>query len=349
MQETPKPFCPDCDALEQDGVDRRDFLRTVGGGAVALASLTSLPTIARLHADEKAAPKEAKPAEALVKELYDSLSSDQKSKVVYPWDHGAANGKGTPTRLRTYNAPIFKSVGDCYTKPQQELVERILRAISSGEEGYKQISRNGRFDSSGSLQGCGAYIFGEPGEGKKFAWVFTGHHLTVRCDGNNDDGTAFGGTIYYGHSPNGYSKQNVFSYQTRSVMSVFDALTDAQRKKAIIRGSNPGEGVNSVRLRGAGAQHPGLSFGEMNKDQKTLVEKVMRDLLSPYRKEDVDEVMTIIKAIGGMEKIHLAFYEDSRMNDDQPWHFWRLEGPGFAWNFRVLPHVHTWVNISRHV
>ena len=37
------------------------------------------------------------------------------------------------------------------------------------------------------------------------------------------------------------------------------------------------------------------------------------------------------------------------MKDSEPWHFWRLEGPGFAWNFRVLPHVHTWVNISRHV
>ena len=26
--------------------------------------------------------------------------------------------------------------------------------------------------------------------------------------------------------------------------------------------------------------------------------------------------------------------------------FWRLEGPGFVWNFRVLPHVHTFVNIA---
>lgn len=346
MQHTPNPLCPDCDAPELDGVGRRDFLRSVGGGAVTLASLSSLPAVARARADEKAAPKAAKPAEALIKELYTSLTSDQKTQLVYPWDHGAANGKGTPTRLRTFNAPIFKTVGDTYTKPQQELVERILRSISSGEEGYKQISRNGRFDGSGSLQGCGAYIFGEPADGKKYAWVFAGHHLTVRCDGNNEDGTAFGGTIYYGHSPNGYSKQNVFSYQTRSVISVFDALSDAQRKKAIVKGT-PSVGDHSVRLRGGSATHPGLSFGELNKDQHALVEKVMRDLLSPYRKEDVDEVMGIIKAIGGMTQVHLAFYADQRMNDDQPWHLWRLEGPGLAWNFRVLPHVHTWVNISR--
>jgi hypothetical protein len=34
------------------------------------------------------------------------------------------------------------------------------------------------------------------------------------------------------------------------------------------------------------------------------------------------------------------------MKDGERWHFWRLEAPGFVWNFRVLPHVHTFVYIS---
>jgi hypothetical protein len=75
----------------------------------------------------------------------------------------------------------------------------------------------------------------------------------------------------------------------------------------------------------------------------------MRDILSPYRKEDGDEVMRILKANGGLEKLRLAFYQDRGMNDKQPWHFWRLEGPGFVWNYRVLPHVHTYVSISSKV
>jgi hypothetical protein len=76
------------------------------------------------------------------------------------------------------------------------------------------------------------------------------------------------------------------------------------------------------------------------------LEEVMRDILAPYRKEDVDEVMDIVKANGGMEKIQLGYFPDRRMKDEAPWHFWRLEGPGFVWNYRVLPHVHTYVNIS---
>jgi hypothetical protein len=54
--------------------------------------------------------------------------------------------------------------------------------------------------------------------------------------------------------------------------------------------------------------------------------------------------------MGGMAKVHLAFYteewENAKTTEKQPWSFWRLEGPGFVWNFRVLPHVHTYVNIS---
>ena len=72
----------------------------------------------------------------------------------------------------------------------------------------------------------------------------------------------------------------------------------------------------------------------------------MRDVLSPFRSEDTDEVMEIVKANGGMEEMHLAFYKDRESEAETRWHFWRLEGPGFVWNFRVLPHVHCYVNIA---
>ena len=345
MLDTPKPYCPDCEDLDQEALDRRDFLRTVGGGAASLAAVTALPALPR--ADAAPRPRRAeKPAEAMIKELYASLSSDQKPNLVYPWEH-QQGGQRTPTRLRMYNAPIFakQTIGNAYTKPQQELVQRILKSICSGDDGYRKISRGGNFDGSRSFEGCGAYIFGEPAEGKKYAWVFTGHHLTVRCDGNSEEGAAFGGPMYYGHSPNGYSDRNVFNYQTKSVLSVYDALSETQRKAAVVAGS-PGEQEASVRFRPKGQKHPGISIAELTKDQKELVEKVMRDVLSPYRKEDADEVMEIIKAAGGMEKIHLAFYQDNGATDNQRWHFWRLEGPGFVWNYRVLPHVHTYVNIA---
>jgi hypothetical protein len=346
MADQREPFCPECaDESSFAELDRRGFIRAVGASAAAVVGAgTVLGSGRTARAAED--PKPSRPAEELVKELHASLSAEQKTKLVVAYDHGAEKGKGRATRLGMYNGPIMgKRIGENYTKPQQEVIERILKAISSDEEGYRRITRNGTFDGSHSLQGCGAVLFGEPVKGQEWSWVFSGHHLTVRCDGRPADGVGFGGPMYYGHSPNGYSDKNVFYYQTKSVLSVFDALDEKQRKAAVVVGS-PGEQAPSVQFRGADQRKPGLAFAELTKDQKALVEKVMKDVLSPYRKEDVDEVMGIIKDTGGLEKIHLAFYQQKEMQDDHRWHFWRLEGPGLIWNFRVLPHVHTYVNIA---
>src|SRR5262249_41747423 len=141
---------------------RRHFMRVLGGSTAALA--LGAP---RLLADVKPQEKPT-PAEALVMDLFATLTPDQKKELVLPWDHGAGKNQ-LPTRMRMYNAAINnKKIGDHYTKAQQELIERALKALSSGEEGYKCISRNGTFDSSGSLQGCGATFFGELAEGKKW-------------------------------------------------------------------------------------------------------------------------------------------------------------------------------------
>jgi hypothetical protein len=335
-------ICPECN--DQDAMDRRSFMRTVGGTATIMAAGAVTAQATRVWADAQPAPanRTAKPAEALIQELYTGLSDEQKRQVVMPWNHGAGANQ-TPTRMRMYNAPInAHRIGTAYTQAQQELVERILRGIASDEDGYRKLTRGGTFDGSHSLQGCGAYIFGDPTNGRQFAWVFAGHHITVRCDGNSEPDTAFGGPMYYGHSPEGYSNRNIFHYQTRSVLSVFDSLTEAQRQQAVVTGS-PGELEPSIRFRANG--FPGISNADLTADQRRLVETVMRDVLSPFRREDADEVMQIVRRNGGLERIHLAFYRD-RGTTDNTWHFWRLEGPGFVWNYRVLPHVHTYVNIA---
>src|SRR5205807_8692192 len=128
--------------------------------------------------------------------------------------------------------------------------------------------------------------------------------------------TAFGGPMYYGHSPDGYSNRHIFYYQTRSVLSVFDSLTEAQRRQAIVTGT-PGELEPSVRFRANG--FPGISNADLTADQRRRVETVMRDVLSPFRREDADEVMQIVRRNGGLERIHLAFYRDSGTTDNN-WH-----------------------------
>src|SRR5262249_26604436 len=149
--------CPECDAA--DGLGRREFLTAIGGTAVTLASLEAVPKVLAQGTTAPAQPRAAKPAEALIRELYQGLTEQQRTQVVYPWNHGAQNN-ATPTRQRMYNAAIFgnHTIGAAYTRAQQELNERILRAICSDEEGHRRITRNGTFDNSQSFGRCGAYI-----------------------------------------------------------------------------------------------------------------------------------------------------------------------------------------------
>ena len=69
------------------------------------------------------------------------------------------------------------------------------------------------------------------------------------------------------------------------------------------------------------------------------------ETLRPFDEANV-AWLEIIKANGGMEKLSMAFYEEGKRNEKEPWSYWRLEGPGFVWSFRSLPHVHTFVNVT---
>ena len=349
--------CPDCESapvpstpgsaepsvsLRGPFLARRDFIRVLGTTA-AVAVTGGLTPLQKARAAR--AEKQAQ-AEALIFDLFKSMDADQKKKLVRAWDHGVVNGKGTPARLLTHNAADGKSrIGDEYTKKQVELLERIFRAIGNGEEGYKQLSRNGRFDASNDFETIGALIYGEAAEGKKFSLVFCGHHLTVRCDGNSEEKTAFGGPLYYGHSPSGYATTNVFYRQTKTANELFSALSTEQRKTAVMPGKWKDEHTG-VPVPGKNSTVPGIGYSDMTREQKELTQKVMTELVGPYRKEDGDEVMEIIKVNGGMEKLAMAFYQEGKTNDKEPWSHWRLEGPGFVWSFRALPHVHTFVNVT---
>jgi hypothetical protein len=341
MKDVTSPNCPECDSF-----DRRDFMRAAALSGAAIA--TGLPLIASSAAQAREVgpmPRVVNAvAEDLVKELYSTLGADQKKVVVKPWTDPAR-------RSVNPNKALDKKIGTVYTKPQQELLERIVRAISAEDDkAWHQMTRAGTWDASKSFDQCGADIFGDPTT-EKFAFEFTGHHLTVRCDGDSQEGAAFGGPIYYGHTPNGYHPSNVFAYQTQQVMKLYDALDAKQQAKAKAKLGDPKVQEGKVSLdRLAKEERPGILYADLSGDQKELVEQVMKAILSPFRQQDGAEVVAIIKAMGGMEKVHMAFYtedyEGAKTGEKQPWSFWRLEGPGFVWNFRVLPHVHTYVNIS---
>ncbi len=73
---------------------------------------------------------------------------------------------------------------------------------------------------------------------------------------------------------------------------------------------------------------------------------MLGDVLAPFRKQDVDESMKLLEA-SGLEHLHLAFYKDENVGDDEVWDNWQIEGPGMVAYFRGKPHVHAWLHIAK--
>jgi hypothetical protein len=337
----PKTHCPDCEAndvSQTSSLERRDFLRAGLGTTAALAYAT-LPRWSRA-AEGKDAP------ETLVKRLYDSLNDKQRKEVCFAWDY--MDPKRGLLRTRVSNNwhitnPVINS--DFYNDEQRKLVREIFEGIIQ-PDWHAKIDKQLKDDAGGFGNQQNFAIFGKPGD-DKFEFVMTGRHMTLRCDGNSTEHVAFGGPIFYGHAASGFNEKpdhpgNVFWEQALAANKVYQMLDGKQRQKA----SADSRQEEDVGFRGRGAKFDGIPVADLSADQKELVQQTLQKLIEPYRQSDRDEVTACLKAQGGLNACHLAFYTDDDLGDDKVWDVWRLEGPSFVWHFRGSPHVHVWVNVA---
>jgi hypothetical protein len=287
-------------------------------------------------------PKRAA-SETLVKTLHQSLTEEQRKVTCFPFDH--------PLRSKVDNNWHItdKTVKDFFTKDQQQMIREIFLGLHSPEYAdtvWKQVEHDSGDD--GFYGGSSIALFGEPGTGK-FEFVLTGRHCTRRCDGDSVEGAAFGGPIFYGHAAQSANEKpdhpgNAYWYQARRANEVFQALNGKQREMALLGTSRDEAGTETVKLTGKKSGLPGIPLSELARDQKGLVQKVLADLLAPFRKADSDEAMKLIKA-NGFDHLHMAFYKNQDIGNDGVWDVWQIEGPSMLWYFRGKPHVHVWANI----
>jgi hypothetical protein len=307
-------------------MNRREFIAT----AAAFPSL--------------AAPKAPRKnqSETLVAALYKSLTPEQKSTLCFPFFHPLRSKVDANWHI------VPQKISQAFNRDQQVMIGEIFRGLHNPEFMEKILYHIQ--EDAGGLENYSVALFGEPGG--KFEFVLTGRHCTVRCDGDSVDGAAFGGPIMYGHQsgPNGLEPadhpKNVYWYQARRANEVFNALDGKQRDAALLRAAARAEAQNkTVAIRPKPERH-GLPVADMTRDQRDLVEKVMSDLLLPFREQDVAEARKLIQARGGVNSLHMAFYKNLDIGNDGVWDVWQLEGDNMVWYFRGHPHVHTWVNIT---
>jgi len=313
---------------------RRDFLKTTGAGL----TLAAAGPLASVGAAEK--KKKVFSPETLTAKLYKGLNEKQRKAICFPWDHplrSAINNNWHITKT---------AVGDM-EDDQIDLVKDIFNGLHSPEY-QKAVYDQVVHDSADGFEDSSIAIFGKPGSGK-FEFVFTGRHVTRRCDGDSLDGAAFGGPIFYGHAAKGFNEKadhdgNAYWFQAKRTNELFQALDGKQRKIALLGKSRGEHGAKTVKLTGKKAGLPGLRAADMSKDQKGLMREVMTDMLAPFRKKDADESMKLIEK-NGFDNLHIAYYKDEDLGKDEVWDVWQVEGPAMIWYFRGAPHVHTWLHI----
>lgn len=323
---------------DQQGASRREFL--AAGAGVGAAAVLAGQGVARA-AEPASAP------ETTVKQLYETLKPEQRQAICFDWDYVDPRRGLLRTRVaNNWQVTSQPLSSDFYTGEQRKLVREIFEGLIH-PDWHGRVDKQLQDDAGGWGKRQSIAIFGQPGSGK-FEFVLTGRHMTLRCDGDSADHVAFGGPIFYGHAAQGFNEKpnhpgNVYWPQAVEANKVFEMLDGKQRKVALAK-KQPAE--SRVGFQGADGEFAGIPVADLSSDQREQVQKTLQKLIEPYRQSDKDEVVSCLKAQGGLDKCHLAFFQDGDLGNDGVWDVWRLEGPSFVWHFRGEPHVHVWVNVA---
>ena len=280
-------------------------------------------------------------AEKLSAELFSSLSEKQRKIMAFGWNH--------KLRQRTENNwRITQTLDKCMNADQRDLAKQVFVAMHS-EEYADKVLHQFVHDNDDTFDKGSVAFFGDP-KSEKFQLVFTGRHTTRRVDGNSVAGTTFGGPVFYGHAARSFyekkdHRDNVYWFQAVQANKLFSMLDGKQREKSLAARGRKEQSAKTVALKGQNADFEGIAFGDLSKDQKGQMNKVLDDLLAIFRKEDRIEALKHINA-NGFDKHHIAFFKHGDIGNDRVWDVWQIEGPSMVWYFRGEPHVHTWVHIK---
>jgi len=313
-------------------VSRRDVIRVLG----ATAALAAWP---RLHAATSQ-------KDSLPMQFYKSLTDAQRTTICLPVDH--------PKRQFVSNWwYIFPEhrLHTFYTKDQQDLVRQIFESLHHPDHREKmnwQVQK----DLMGEIKNTPSVgFFGTP-QDKNFEFIYTGHHVTRRCNAHTDRGLGFGGApIFYGNFAKAFKESkdhegNPFWYQGLLFNEFYSALDGKQQEKVLV-GREPRDEEPATVIEKRKTDLPGLCGADLSKDQQTKLLETMRRMLVCFRPDDVAATMKTIEEKKLVERLFISSYGGPNdLGNDKVWDTWQIEGPEMVWYFRGVPHIHAYFHLA---
>ncbi len=324
---------------------RRDLMRTAGS-STALLAMTQLERLSSpVLADE------AK-TDSMPMRLYKSLSDQQRQRVCLRSDH--------PKRQFVSNwwyiHPDHRIPGT-FNAEQQELIQDIFDSLHS-EEYIDDVKKQVRIDQYGKVKNAPAVgFFGTP-DADDFEFIYTGHHVTRRCNAHTDKGLGFGGApIFYGHYPHPTESmrenfhetkdhpRNPYWYQGQVFNQFVQGLDGRQQEMGLMSTRPRSEKPDAVVKKTVASR--GLNCSELSADQKELFVKTMRNMMAMFREDDVNATIEAIEKSGVVDRLHVSWYGGKYdVGSDKVWDTWQIEGPDMVWYFRGQPHIHCYFHLN---
>jgi hypothetical protein len=300
----------------------------LAGGAVSFGGYRLLPP---------GRSRTLEPVDALARQLYTSLDSEQRADACVGYDH--------PMR-QYHNRGVWgggRSILVGFNRKQRQILTDLLYSGLSSE-GRERIPRE-YFTRWPGVHSMRVLICGDPTM-PPYQIILTGSHLNLRLGGKSREGAAFGGPQVYGDQ-NGNNRVglpgNLYRDQFLTAQRLLRSLDDGRKKQALVAEAPV---QTQIELQGRNGSFAGLPVADLDPEGKASVRELVQRICSTYAPDDVAYARQCLDANGGADGLFLSYYQHGEDGDIPEGQVFRLEGPAAVFYFRGHPHLHAFINVA---
>jgi hypothetical protein len=170
-------------------------------------------------------------------------------------------------------------------------------------------------------------IFGQPDDVKPWAWRIEGHHLALNFIAQS--GKIISATpSFWGANPaivpQGAEKgKQILKQESELAFQLLHSLTENQKKIAVFAETALPEIITFNNRKATMLEPKGISFNQLDKNQQTILLRLLSEYVKNYPFEFADVFMQKIEN-AGLEKLHFAWAGVSQWGEG---HYYRIQNP----------------------
>jgi hypothetical protein len=228
-----------------------------------------------------------------------ALGPEQKTRACFPVD-------GDAWRRWSNIHPFIMRHGvslDEMSEPQRKLALALVQE-SLSHDGFRTARDVMKLNElvrvlTGSHDEYGEWLYwmslmGAPSPADPWGWQIDGHHLIVNCFVLGDQVVMT--PMFMGSEPVTFPNgARAFDDEERQGLALIRALTDGERRRAILSATLPGEAFTAAFRDNFEMRHEGLRYGELSTAQQALLSAIVSLYVGRIRPGHADVRMDEVK------------------------------------------------------